>query len=317
MWSYIVTTLMVLTTNMIRSSVLGDGYPFLVYDVLILLAALLFDKGAGFFCMLLGALSFAFHWYGFSIPSVKDTIPLLPLILYMIGGSIISLITQTLVHFSERLVANVDKLTENESRNTLMVRDLHHRVKNHLQSVASLINMSKKKVRDPAAIRELDTTANRLYVLARVYDRLQFDHDDLEANVCVQDFISQLCHDLTVGVIDGRPIMIHQNVEQHVVPVSTCVALGLLVNELVSNSLKHAFPDDREGNVFVDFTYSGGSFTLRVADDGIGYDLQTVSRSVGSRLIESLAHQLDGHLTRGLAHGDRGAVTTLIFREQT
>ncbi len=195
---------------------------------------------------------------------------------------------------------NVDerKRAEEEIRSAnqqkdLLLYDINHRVKNHLQSVMATLSLSRRRMPDGAAREAIDTTITRLSVLARVYDRLELKPGG-EAVVSARDFIQGLCTDLQPSLIDLRPVALRANVANEVIELGRAVSLGLVINEALTNALKYAFPDDAAGNVTVNLDRDGDRLMLEVADDGVGMAPEQRGTGTGTKLIRALAQQLGG-----------------------
>jgi PAS domain S-box-containing protein len=192
-----------------------------------------------------------------------------------------------------------EQLQETDAQNTVLLTDLHHRIKNHLQSLSSLIHMSARDVDDDRANEILAATAKRLIVLARVYDRLQLDPSNTQM-VEMEDFIQELCRDLTVGMIGLRPIDVTVHVEKIKLNANVAVSVGLLINELVTNALKHAFTDRGMLTISLSCETNEECF-LEVQDDGCGAKPGRVG--TGSKLIQALTRQLHGTYTQTVENG--------------
>jgi two-component sensor histidine kinase len=115
-----------------------------------------------------------------------------------------------------------------------------------------------------------------------------------------RSFIEELCCDLEAALIGLRPIRLNVEAESHPIPLTQAVSIGLIINELVVNALKYAFPEDRGGHVSVTFTRTGQEYCLAVSDNGVGLSATQESASspswtgLGQRLIRSFVAQLGG-----------------------
>ncbi len=187
-----------------------------------------------------------------------------------------------------------------------LVKEVHHRVKNNLAVIAGLLDMQAHRAADPGAARTLRDCFNRVHSMAAIHEQL-YQADDV-AGIDAGPYLEGLCSHLfhSYGAGDGR-VSARVRVAPLAVDLDTAVPLGLIVNELVSNALKHAFPDGRRGTLALDFgTDPDGRFVLAVADDGAGlpadFDLGR-ARSLGLRLVHRLAHQLGGDVVLDRAGG--------------
>lgn len=198
-----------------------------------------------------------------------------------------------------------------DAQKELLLDDINHRIKNHLQTVGGLMTVAGRRATSAAAAKEVITDAvARLWVLAQVYTRLQLGTG--AAAVDSRAFIIDLCNDLNVSLVGTRPVTIHCDVEAAQIDSSRSVTLGLVINELVQNALKYAFPDDRPGEVRVEFQRSGDHYQLTVTDNGVGFSAKSeaVGTGNGRRLIQAMTQQLGGTLT---VETDGGSTFSLTF----
>jgi len=189
------------------------------------------------------------------------------------------------------------KLIEQSLREKeILLREIHHRVKNNLQIVSSLLNLQSQ--RQPAEIQTLflDSTA-RIRSIALVHENLYQTGNFATINV------DAYLRSLVNGLQQTYGSTVNIEIEDHAVQLDmdTAILCGLIVNELVSNALKHAFPDDRMGGIFVSIAeISGSELMLEVRDNGIGLPFdkrdQPLSQTMGLQIVKSLCEQLGGSL---------------------
>ncbi|MGO8745007.1 MAG: PAS domain S-box protein [Thermoguttaceae bacterium] len=205
-------------------------------------------------------------------------------------------------------------LREKES----LLKEVHHRVKNNLQVISSLVRLQLSQVDNPLAQAALRDVQNRVGAMALLHETLyqsgRFARVDLPA------YLRSLCARLFRSmVMDPASIQLRLDVAPVSLDVSQAVPCGLLINELVSNCLKHAFPDGRAGEVRVELqSVDGGpALRLRVADNGVGlpadFDLRQL-RSLGLQLVSDLVGQLQGRME--IERGP-GAVFEVVFTPKT
>jgi PAS domain S-box-containing protein len=201
-----------------------------------------------------------------------------------------------------------ESLRRNLEEKELLLREIHHRVKNNLQVVTSLLGLQALKLGNTAAAAALADSQQRINSIALVHEHL-YRSEGL-AGVEFRTYLKQLT-DMLLSTHGERVrrVQLKLDVEAEPLDIDLAVPLGLVVNELVGNALKHAFPDDQTGQVCVELkaTASGG-WLLAVEDDGIGFALQTSSTpsTLGIRLVRSLARQLDAEVSwQGLPKGTR------------
>lgn len=187
----------------------------------------------------------------------------------------------------------------------VLLREIHHRVKNNLQVISSLLSLQAASLEDAAAREMLKESQNRVRSMALVHDQLHRSRD--LSRIGFREYVKNLCASLFSSYgIDSARIALRVEVEDVSLPIDTAIPCGLIIHELVSNSLKHAFPEGRRGKIFIGLSQAPGrGRVLTVADDGVGLprdvDLDTV-HSLGLRLVRILAAQIDAAV-RCLVHG--------------
>lgn len=181
-----------------------------------------------------------------------------------------------------------------------LLRQLNHRMKNDLQVIVSLLNLQASQTGDPSVAMHLGKVANRIRTMALVHELTigAADVTVVPMDTCLRKLLEQ-------GFAGDLPVRVALDLDlaRVEVPVSIAVDAGMLVNELVSNALQHAFPHGRGGRVRVGFTAGPDGMALEVADDGVGYD-PSVAPSLGLILIRVLAKRL-GAVTVETAVGTR------------
>ncbi len=188
----------------------------------------------------------------------------------------------------------------------LMLKEIHHRVKNNLQVVSSLLSLQARKSRDPEALQMFRESQSRVRSIALFHEKLYRSRDlgSVDAREYLRDLVEELARTFDV---EGR---VEHRVEAEALTlgVDVAVPLGLAVNELVSNSLKHAFGGRAAGRIEVLLRRSGERAALVVQDDGAGlpqgFDFAH-SPSLGLQLVRSLAEQLGGTLSYASCAGAR------------
>lgn len=206
--------------------------------------------------------------------------------------------------------ALAEKETLLEQKDTLL-REVHHRVKNNLQVVHSLIQLERAGIESDQARERLDTVSQRIHAMGRLHEQL-YASGNL-AKIDFGDYLRELCGRLAdVHARDG--VAIDVEADEMICDLDTAVPLGLIANELVSNSFKHAFPNGRGGHVQVRLRRLGadGAAELVVADNGIGTAGQPNPGrgGIGSRLIQALARQLRADMRVETGPGMRTTIRT-------
>jgi two-component sensor histidine kinase len=204
---------------------------------------------------------------------------------------------------SERTAALERALAE---RNVLL-REVHHRVKNNLQMMASMIRIAARDARDPALVFR-DIT-RRITTIGQAYN--QVSAADNLISVDLATYLQDVCNN-AMSAQAGDAIRSQLRLEPMTADIDTALPLGLIVSELITNALKHAFPAERAGEVLVRLERRGDHAVLTVRDNGVGIGPELRASALGLKLIEALASQLDGHL-RAKNRTDGGAQFRLVF----
>ncbi len=282
-----------------------NGFPFLLFFPALILASVLFDRGSGLVATVLSAVLAA---YFFLEPigsfAIRDPGQFLGWCLFVIIGIAITLIIEAehaayrqLDRAHAELIRAHEATRASEADKIELVQEMNHRIMNNLHTVISLLHLQARSVRDPTR-EDFLTAAERVGVMAKVQRRLVRSDGAVLADS--QSFIEELCTDLQSALIGPRALRLDVQAESHSIPLNQAVSVGLIINELVVNALKYAFPGDQEGRVSVTFTRSGHEFCLAVRDDGVGFadapssGSPATSTGLGQRLIRSFAAQLGG-----------------------
>ncbi|HEX6118175.1 MAG TPA: histidine kinase dimerization/phosphoacceptor domain -containing protein [Dongiaceae bacterium] len=227
-------------------------------------------------------------------------------------------LAETLREMAIRLDDRESDLRQSLAQKQMMLREIHHRVKNNLQTVTSLLNLYARIPRGDAVKQAFADVQMRINALALVHRHL-YESQDLQ-EVDLHPFMTNLCSLLQDGS-GVPPRRVRLNVEIPHVRVSgdRAVPLALLTTEILTNSFKHAFPNQRAGSIAVRITLEGdGMAKLAIADDGVGLPDRPVENdlpgSMGQTLIEAFTRQLGGKIAMS---GPPGTVSTLVFQLET
>ena len=213
---------------------------------------------------------------------------------------------------SERKLAEA-QLKETISQKEALLKEVYHRVKNNLQVVSSLINMQGKVVKSEEAQMVLKQSADRIKAMALLHEQL-YQTKDL-AKINVKDYIADLVGNLLYSfAANPDRIKMTLAVEAVLIDVDIAIPCGLIINELLSNTLKYAFPDGRSGEISIGFMREDPGYRLIFSDNGIGLPLGfNIHRcqSLGLQLVSSLTQQLMGELI--LEPTAKGTLFSLYF----
>ncbi|MES2163405.1 MAG: histidine kinase dimerization/phosphoacceptor domain -containing protein [Pseudomonadota bacterium] len=175
-----------------------------------------------------------------------------------------------------------------------LLQEIHHRVKNNLQIIASLLSLQSGYISDPHTLRQFQDSQGRIRSMALIHEKL-YQSETLAA-VDLADYVRSLTGILMRSYTANAQVRLECQTDAAMVSIDTAVPLGLMLNELVTNALKYAFPDERSGCLTVTLrALADGELALMVHDDGIGmpadFQLDQVS-SLGLRLVRMFAKQL-------------------------
>ncbi len=176
---------------------------------------------------------------------------------------------------------------------TVLLRELHHRVKNNLQLILSISRLQQYELKDENLNKEFEKLQNRIKSIAKTHEIL-CDNDDI-SNVDMNVYIGELCEEMESGFMQNN---IEINIDViATLPLRQAVYVGLVINEIMSNSIKHAFGEDG-GEIYLFLASIEDEYILRIADNGEGYDTSSLKdSSLGLKLVEALVvNQLDGSI---------------------
>ncbi len=216
---------------------------------------------------------------------------------------------------TERKLAE-DQLKESLSEKEMLLKEIHHRVKNNLMIISSLLSIQSRFIKDKEALGIFKESQNRAKSMALIHERL-YRSTDLK-RIDMGDYIRTLSNDLFYAyVTNDQKIQIKLDVEDIMVDINTSIPLGLIINEIITNALKHAFPNEMPGSILISFHRAADKLKLEVADDGIGFpkdlDYKNTS-SMGLQLVNSLSNQIDAELTVVM---EKGTSFQITFPEKT
>lgn len=220
------------------------------------------------------------------------------------------------IDISERKLAD-DHLLASLAEKEVLLKEIHHRVKNNLQIVSSLLSLQSATISDSETILKFRDSQNRIRSMALIHEKL-YKSGNLSV-IDISDYLTSLIsylHNSYVMVPDR--VRLELAIDNIPLKLDSAIPCGLIVNELVTNSFKYAFPGDRTGKVAIKLhSDTAGTVHLSIADDGIGLpdgmDVRQTT-TLGILLVNSLVDQLGGTL---IFDGQNGAAFHITFREET
>ncbi|WP_143065169.1 sensor histidine kinase [Mucilaginibacter gossypiicola] len=212
----------------------------------------------------------------------------------------------------QQLAVDKDRLIDEKD---WLLKEVHHRVKNNLQIVMSLLNTQSAFLKNNAAIAAIRESQNRVQAIALIHQKLYSNSNVAYIDIAI--YISELVNYLAdCYEAHDRGIRFEQQIEPVKMDVAQAIPVGLMLNEAITNAIKYAFPNKR-GYINISLgTLDDNNIMLNIADDGIGlpqdFDIKETS-SLGMEMMKALSKQLDGNFKM---ENNDGVVITLIFRAE-
>jgi two-component sensor histidine kinase len=199
---------------------------------------------------------------------------------------------------SENLIAqiwvDITEHKELERHKTEMFNELNHRVKNNLAAVSAMLSIQARAAEEPQVREQLEKAVARIETIGEVHASLY--RASSTGEVDFSTYLEKLCGRLAASLLDGERVHIEVAADPVAAPLEEAVALGLIVNELVTNAAKHAYPAPARGGIRVSLHSADNELTLAVSDDGKGLAQGDRPNGIGMRLVRSLVQQCRGKL---------------------
>jgi two-component sensor histidine kinase len=227
----------------------------------------------------------------------------------LLWGSVIVII-MAIISLIILMISNSEKSRSKEliekknKENELLLKELHHRVKNNLQIIYSLINLQKRRIDSPALHQSLSMVQNRIKTMSLVHQNLHENENFKEVNL--EAYVKTIADYLKLLYLnEDKEITIQFTVESSIqIIMDRAITIGLLINEIVSNSMKYAFKGRAEGLITIDVQKLHNGYQMSICDNGIGFSNELAnSKSLGLYLIENLVKQLQGRYDLESHHG--------------
>jgi two-component sensor histidine kinase len=204
-------------------------------------------------------------------------------------------------------------LTQALEAKTLLTREVHHRVKNNLQIINSLLTLQSGRVHEGAAKEVFAQTRARINALALIH-RLLYEQDNgyERGEVAIDNLMAELCTQLRGASRSKTQVQLNCRAGHFPVPIDYAVPLTLFVVEAVTNAFRHAFPKGRRGSVTLQFQMDGSNAILDISDNGQGYVVSDEVAQMGTELMRGFATQVNGTLSISSSE-DRGTQVVLKF----
>ncbi len=229
--------------------------------------------------------------------------------------SIITGLLLLLLILSYKAIRNkfkINNLLRKQNREKeFLLKEIHHRVKNNLETVSSLLSLQSAQIEDQNVLHVMEASRHRVHSMGMIHQKLYMGKN--LAAIEMKDYFENLS-DYIVDAFDaGDNVIVDIVMDELELNVDMAIPIGLIVNELLTNSLKYAFPERREGKIKISLKKQEGILHLEVSDDGIGkpVHLEGKGTGFGTRLVELLTKQLDGKM---VLKTDSGTTVSIQFQ---
>ncbi len=191
-----------------------------------------------------------------------------------------------------------DQIESSLKEKEVLLREIHHRVKNNLQIISSMLNLQTNYITDAKSLAIFEESRNRVRSMALIHEKL-YQNESL-STLNIRDYIIELVNYLMRSYRSDYAIKLEINISDIFMNTDTAIPLGLILNELVSNSLKYAFPDGKSGKITVSLNpFTSEKYQMIISDDGVGLPTNfniKETNTLGLQLVSSLVTQLDGDI---------------------
>jgi two-component system, sensor histidine kinase PdtaS len=281
----------------IESRSFGD--PFAIFLACVFMTALMFGRLSGGVAVILSSLlaTLFFEPQGhFQLLRALDLLQIQIYACLALAATIFGdQIRRTIIAQSD----SNNALATEDARKLLRLRELSHRVANNFSSLDALIRLRARAASDPKVAFAFEQASELVHVVARLTNRLTNADSGNAVNSRV--FVRDVCEDLKACA--PASIQIEYDAESHELPLGAAIPCGLMINELVTNALKYAFPNNRAGKIEVTLVRQGNALHLMVQDNGVGMSGEVHGSGLGLRLLNGFARSLNGKIDMSSAGG--------------
>ena len=196
----------------------------------------------------------------------------------------------------------------------ILLREVHHRVKNNMQIISSILRMQSRNIDDPKLKDVLQESQNRIHSMALIHENL-YNNKSL-ANINFASYIKSLTNNIARTYISHQAnVIFDYQIDEAYLPMDIAIPCGLIINELISNSFKYAFRDKSKGIISIHFqNIKDDEYKLTVSDNGVGIPAGldiTKTKSLGMKILHKLVQQIEGDLKSDFSNGTK---FTIIFK---
>ncbi|MFA4878251.1 MAG: PAS domain S-box protein [Methanoregula sp.] len=207
-----------------------------------------------------------------------------------------------------------DELVASLKEKEILLKEIHHRVKNNMQVISSLLHLQAKLIKDDNSREVIRESQNRVMSIALVHEKL-YQSKSL-AEIDYLEYLKKIAENLLQSYgISSKTVEIRIHAENIFIPIDKAIPLSLIINEMISNSLKYAFPDNRPGKIEIDIRKSDDRLSLALSDNGIGLPRNVTleqTDTLGLQLVNSLVRQLQGNISLNRESGTEYHIDFII-----
>lgn len=197
----------------------------------------------------------------------------------------------------QRVELRTKEILKQKEEKDVLLKEVHHRVKNNMQVITSLLNIQSWYIKDPESLKLIAESKNRIKSMALIHEKLYESKEFSRINFA--DYIDSLVSELISAYGINQEIVVDKKIESENFSIDTIIPLGLLINEIISNSLKYAFDGKEKGEILIQLSNHPDGYHLIIGDNGKGIPknvLDNESTTLGLELIKLLTDQLNGHV---------------------
>lgn len=233
--------------------------------------------------------------------------------IYLLGG----VFGRNLLRAHHKLYKSRNEIQERIEEKETLLKEVHHRVKNNLQTVSSLLSLQSRAIADEKISNIIKSSQNRVVSMAMVHEML-YKRDDYLSKIELKPYVKELCEYLVRSVKGANSnVKLDLDIDDHKLSIDTVIPLGLIINETITNALKYGIAEGKGGEIHVSVHRIGENrFEMYLGDNGKGYSEEInpkTTNSLGLKLIYNLARQLRGTISRDYAK--KGTYYRIEFEE--
>ncbi len=232
---------------------------------------------------------------------------------YLLGG----VFGKNLLSAHHKLYKSRNEIQERIEEKETLLKEVHHRVKNNLQTVSSLLSLQSRAIDDSKISSIIKSSQNRVVSMAMVHEML-YKRDDYLSKIELEPYVRELC-DYLVRSVKGsnRNVKVALDISDYKLSIDTVIPLGLIINETITNALKYGITEGNDGEIHVSVQkMEDNRYKMYLGDNGVGYSEEInpkTSNSLGLKLIYNLARQLRGSISRD--YSKKGTHYCIEFEE--